>query len=217
MRTYLFLSFFFLCGTNTLSAQLLDSIKLAFSAEPKWFVKLNSRGSFITTRHAQIEGVLVGLQYNDKVLLGVGYNWLGTRFSRTIPITENGVSGIANGRLTFRFLSGYFEYAFFAKNNFEITIPVQVGIGYSTILYRDFQGERQTQNSRMVVLYEPSMVFQYHFLRYFSAGGGLGYRLMLVNNIQLQENFNSPIYIWRFNVYFGKIYKDFEKRRGYAR
>jgi hypothetical protein len=206
-----FLFFLFFLFSLNVNAQLLDSIKLAFSAEPKFFVKLNSRGSFITTRHAQIEGVLLGLEFDEKVLVGIGYNWLGSRFNRNIIVTENDLTYQTSGRLNFNFISGYFEYAFFAQNRFEITIPVQIGIGTSHISYRNLNNRRARQSSRMIAMYEPAMIFQYHFLKYFSAGGGLGYRLMLANNIQLQENFNSPIYLWRFNVFLGKIYKDIKK------
>ena len=56
--------------------------------------------------------------------------------------------------------------------------------------------------------YEPAITFQYRLLKYFGAGFGIGYRLMVVPNQQLNEKFTSPVYIFKTRIYFQDILRD---------
>jgi hypothetical protein len=55
------------------------------------------------------------------------------------------------------------------------------------------------------------MTIEHRFLKYFAAGGGVGFRLMLKNNTALDERFSAPIYLLRFRILFEELYRDFSK------
>ena len=63
-------------------------------------------------------------------------------------------------------------------------------------------------NQKFVITYEPAITFQYRFLKYFGAGLGVGYRLMLKPNPQIEEKFTSPVYILKTKIYFQDIWQD---------
>ena len=52
------------------------------------------------------------------------------------------------------------------------------------------------------------MTIEYKFLRYFGLGGGVGFRLAIKTDQQINESFSAPEYILRVKIYFGDIYKE---------
>ncbi len=205
------LGLFILIATNA-SAQLIDSIAESFQYPPKLLIKLDTRNSFITSSFARIRGIKVGVDYNKTTKVGLGFSWLATDFYSNIEVKEEGVATVYRARLSYEYFAPYFEYAFYKHNNWEVSIPVQLGIGRSGYRYRDANEKKQIAGRKAMVLYEPAMTAQYRFLKYFGVGAGIGYRLMLVGNDNIDENFNSPIYILKAKVFFGDIYNDVFKR-----
>lgn len=196
---------------NSLSAQFLDSIKTSFNQKPSVDFKIDARNSFITNSLARIRGVKLGLNYGNRMRIGIGYNWLINSITREEGQKRiNGVSIPYYSKLSFQYISPYIEYTFYQSKKWRISIPVLIGAGGAR--YRlDFP---VTTKSRMqfVTLYEPYMTAEYKLFKYFSIGFGTGYRLILTGTNDIRKDLTSPIYVVNANVLFGDLYKRLVKK-----
>ena len=183
-----------------------EHIRESFRSKPGLDIRVDLRNSFITTRLAQVRGVKLGLDYNSTVKLGLSYNWLESDIIRKVTDDQGNAIG---ANLKYRYIAPYFEYAFYRKDPWEISIPVHLGLGLANYEYRQTQLVRLP--SRFILGYEPYMVARYVVLKYFGIGAGVGYRLVFIGNSALQENFNSPIYVFKFQLLLGRIWSDINK------
>jgi len=151
----------------------------------------------------------VGLNYNDVSQFGLSYNWLGSKLEKSVFDTK--YQKIDTAKLQLSYIAPFFEYTFYRTKRFWASIPVQIGVGISHFVYNDEGGKRRIVHQQPVILYEPSMIFEYRLFRYMGIGSGIGYRIMLLNNKAIGESFNSPIYLFWGRIYFGKIYDDLFK------
>ncbi len=195
--------------TSGTRAQLLDSIGMFLQERPRLTLGLDSRGSFISNQNVRMLGVKVGLEHGGRVRYGIGYSWLGTPVEREAEVLEEGVTRTVTTRVRLGLVTPYFSYAFYQRGPWEVSIPVQVGIGGGSLVYDDLQGNTRKLKQAFVFTYEPAMTVQYRFLKYFAVGGGLGYRLAFTN-ASLDESLNAPVYIIGVRVFFGEVYKDLQ-------
>jgi hypothetical protein len=186
--------------------QFQENIKEALKSKPKLDARVDLRNSFITTRLAQIRGVKLGLDYESTVKFGLSYNWLESNITRQFDDAD----GSYDAELKYRYIAPYFEYAFYRRDPWEISIPAHLGLGLANYEYNTVSGRVQ-QPYQFILSYEPYMVGRYIVFKYFGIGAGVGYRLVLVGNNALQENFNSPIYVFKFQVLLGRIWSDLKK------
>ena len=188
----------------SLIAQRIDSIPDYLKEPPVLIVKLDMRGSFISNESVRFAGIKVGLEHMGKVQYGIGYSFLLSPVEATARV--EGLGEVAT-RLRFGYVTPYFDFAFYQKNNWELRIPVQFGIGAGSVVYTDTDGRKHKLQSSGVFLYEPSMTVQYRFLRYFAIGGGWGYRLVL-RSAPLADGLTAPIYTFGLRVFFGDLWRE---------
>lgn len=194
---------FMLCWLPA-EAQLLDSLA-RFSEQPRRLVvKLDSRGSFISNSRVSIMGVKLGLEHAGRFQYGLGYSFL--RTSVEAPRTVDGMAATPT-RLWISYVSPYVEYAFYQRGPWEVRIPVQLGFGSGSLVFRDAQDRKQRTARSFLLLYEPSMTVQYRFLKYFGANLGWGYRLLLVPT-ELDERLTAPTYVLGLKVFFGDLWRE---------
>jgi hypothetical protein len=189
-------------GAQSFEQELKDAVK----TKPKLEFRLDSRHSFINQTGVKTAGVKVGIQFDEKLSIGLGYNRLWSPLSRVI-VQEGTLTKVD---LAFHNLSPYIEYVFFRDNKWELSIPVQFGFGSSYYSNKSNVGANKLRKE-IVVSYEPAITFQYRFFKYFGAGIGIGYRFMIVGNEQLEEKFTSPVYIFKTRFYFQDIWKDLNR------
>jgi len=176
---------------------MFDSIRESLKHKPSLYATYDGRGSFINNEIAQVQSVKIGATFNRQFTLALGYNWLNSDFPRTHLDQEM--------KLRMRYGSAFAEYSFLEHHNVEVTIPVILGFGQSFL-----QNEAKEQYlNGFILTYEPSMTATWRVLKYFGVGGGVGYRLLLIRNSDLNSQFNSPTYLFRFKIFFGDLYKDF--------
>lgn len=192
---------------------MLDSIRYYLAEPPSFMAKFDSRHSFISSRHGRIFGIKAGLDHGGKVQYGLGLNWLNNTndFARELKFGDSTVSGA----LKFWFISPFFEYTFFENPHWELSMPVRIGAGAARFTYRDPLRDKRIERKRTVFTYEPVLTAQYKFWRYFGIGAGVGYRIIGIDPSLIPKRFDqepyrfsSPIYIFRFKVFFGKMYRD---------
>lgn len=201
MRTFFLaisLLFVLAFSSHEVKAQLFDSIARAFEVKPKPVFKLEARNAFVTSSFVKMKGVKVGLNFNNQVRVGLGYSWMKSDY-------ETIYEGDTN-QLGFGYGLAFFEYTFYHSKHWNLEIPLQLGLG--RIVYKE---QKNIHAHQWVPIYEPAMTMEYLFLRYFGIGFGAGYRLVLKGDHPIKERFTSPIYIFKFKIDFGNIYKDVKK------
>jgi hypothetical protein len=188
---------------NTNYAQLIDTLSYHLSKKPKLDLRLDSRNGLISNQHTQVFGIKLGLNHGKSVKYGIGYNRLNTQVYRGF--------GINTYEFHLEYIAPYFEYSFFASNRWEIGIPIQLGVGRG--FYSSDELAVKDYRSSLLVLYEPMMNADYYFMRYFTVGIAIGYRLALYGGFKVPEKITSPTYAVRFNILLGKIYRDIRAKK----
>lgn len=154
-----------------------------------------------------MRSIKAGVNFRKSLSLGVSYNWLKTDIVQ--PVSLAGKEELAVVRL--RYIAPFAEYTFYRNGTWEATVPVQIGIGKSFLQVGEGSNSmRLARNS--VVLYEPSMALEYKVLNVLGLGAGVGYRLMLKNNHEIEQRFTSPTYVLRIRLIFDEIYKISKKK-----
>jgi hypothetical protein len=208
MRYFLlFVLLFFLSSIPCAFAQSFEEeLRNAIKESPRLELRLDSRHSFISERGVRVIGIKGGIQFDDKLSFGLGYNWMNSSIENHLEVAEN----VYRTELVFYNFSPYVEYVFYRDERWELSIPVQFGLGSS--YYRNLDGNGPNEFARRFVLsYEPAITSQYRFLKYFGVGLGIGYRLMLKPNPEVKERFTSPVYIFKTKLYFQDLLRDLRK------
>lgn len=195
-----------LCAACHAHSQLLDSIALFAKEEPRPVVRLDLKGSFVSNHNVRMMGVKVGLEHAKRFQYGVGYGFLFTPVVRDRYV--HGL-GTRSSRLRLGYVSTYVDYAFYQRGPWEVRIPVQLGIGSGSVIYRDDMDRKQKLFRSGLIIYEPGMTVQYRFLNYFGIGAGWGYRLVIRTRHSLDERLTAPIYTFGLRVFFADLYRDF--------
>jgi hypothetical protein len=91
-------------------------------------------------------------------------------------------------------------------------VPVQIGIGQSFVRY-EINGLRTDVRKDNIVLYEPGMNVEYKMFNILGLGGGVGYRIMLKNNKEIDQQFTSPVYVIRIRLIFDEILRQARKHK----
>lgn len=173
-----------------------------FRQKPMPSAKLDSRNSFISGRSARVHGIKAGVSFGKRLTLGVGYNWIARGIEQELPPNF----GVVNSDVKLRYVAPFVEYSFYKKGNWEAAVPVQLGFGKSFLQYERF-GRKERLYESNVILYEPGMNIEYKIINLIGVGAGLGYRIMLKNNKEIDHSFTSPVYVIRFRLIFDEIYK----------
>lgn len=182
-------------------AQLFDSISNSLKHSPTPLLKLESRNAFITSSFIQTYAIKGGLNFKKTFKIGIGYSWLKQKYQQKSLIHPNDST-----RLKIHSVLIFAEYKYWKQKKWSSEIIMQIAGGNMTY----FQNKIMVKNTP-VFIYEPAMLVDYQFLRYFSIGGGVGYRLAIKFNKAVKEQFTSPIYIYRLKFDFGKVWNDLKK------
>jgi len=198
-----------MCQTFMGKAQLFYSIKADIKKKPTFQYKFDSRSAFIGNRNANVWGIKIGLGYNKRIRFGLGYNYLKSRLPSKVNLISPLSSEPIKARLRMRYISLYFEYVYYRKNKWELSVPVQLGIG--TTKYVSFTNPSQNYQTPgyLVVLYEPCLSVNYRVLPYIALGTEMGLRLALYKNNQIKEQLTAPIYVFKVLFYWSDMINHF--------
>lgn len=179
--------------------------KESFSSKPKFEFKFDSRFSFLRNTEVKTTGVKIGLSFNRKFNVGLGINQLLVRSESEI-IDQNDTIPV---NLSYNYFSPYFEYVYFSSKKWEFNLSTQVGFGEASFEYTNTEGDKLKTNKTTLISYEPAMLIDYKIIKWFGVGMGVGYRLVLFKNGDINENFSSPVYVVKLKVYLGAIVRTF--------
>jgi len=184
-------------NTKNEDIDMFESINLSLQEKPKFYIGFDNKNSFISNRSGWFIGAKVGLEYNKIFRYGIGFYGL---YNKTYAKYINGIKK-SEEYLSFNYASIFAEYIFKSSKKYEYSLPINLGFGYSWL--GDFQTSAERQ---FVILYEAQLNGLYYPISFFGVGAGVGYRIMLLNNKKIDEQFSAPIYNIKFKIVFGEIF-----------
>jgi len=207
--------------TNSVFAQSSDQNKglgIDFKDKPTIFFMYDRNYSFVESKLASTSGLKIGLEFSKKLKLGIGYSWLNNDVvEKKTVITDLGNDTSLNAKLTMRMGILYSEYIFYDKSNWQFSMPVQLGIGTSYFTYYESMGdlvEKKKLSQEGIGMLNVTGMATYRVLKWFGLSAGAGVRLMIVDNNNVDQNLNGPIFAFRIRIFFGEIYKSFFPKAG---
>ncbi|MFH2140813.1 MAG: hypothetical protein ABIJ97_00220 [Bacteroidota bacterium] len=192
-------------------SQFEEEIKESLTYKPKLTFRYDSRNSIISNRGARINSFKTGLEYNNILTFGVGYDWLSSDIKRNKFLIENDhIVDTIDMFLKLKYISLYTEYKFYRDKKWEFYLPVSFGIG--TAYYRYYYNTSYiNEKYTLALIYETNMIGQYKIIPYLAVGAGVGYRIMIKGNSMTNENFTSSVYIVKIKLLFSQIISDLSK------
>lgn len=190
--------------THNCLAQFEKEFRKNFNYKPKLDIKFDSRISFLTNDNVTTKGIKIGVAYNKRVKFGLGINNMLTPVkSKRFKYNDS-----IDVKLIYAYFSPYIEYVYFLTKKWEFSLSLQMGIGGSHYEYTDsLSNKLKIIRNGAMISYEPATFVDYKIIRYIGIGSGVGYRLMLYKNSYIKEQFTSPMYIFKFKVYLGEIWR----------
>jgi hypothetical protein len=202
---------FFLLSIHQLYGQpTLDTIRTCLTERPQLFAKLDGRNSFIENSRAKIFGIKAGITYGKRLQFGIGYNQMyppAAGFDKPMYFYNSfGESYTVLAHLKMYYFSAYAEYVFYQTKHWELSMPLQVGVGKSYYRYT-YAGIKHKTDELFNFIYEPAIAIEYKFVKWIGVGADIGFRFMVTSDKHLNKNFTSPTYAFKFLIYYSEIYK----------
>ncbi len=196
--------------TNPVKGQLSDTIDYSLKQKPKFFITLASFNTFIDGQYANIGGVRLGLNYNQRIRFGFGFfNLTNNAVVTSINIKENDLDYYTNGQLYFHFVSVSTEYFFYNKYPWQCAVmPLHLGFGVAKYGYINRPGRiKSYTKSESVVLYQPEVSAQYSVFQWLGAGVSTGYRFTLIRSRKEVKDLNALTFSFDIRLFLDEIYK----------
>lgn len=211
VRKLIFIIFLLLHAGILLRAQpTLDTIQKCLKQKPQLFAKLDGRNSFIENSRAKIFGAKLGIIYGKRLSFGLGYNQLYTQkngFDNTIYLqNKDGSLYPVIARLHMWYISAYTEYVFYTNKHWQLSMPLQIGVGKSYYTHMILDKKIKTVDA-FNFIYEPAVSVEYKIVKWVGIGADVGYRFMITSDKHLNKNFTSPTYAFKVLIYYGEIVK----------
>ena len=202
-RNYIFL---FLLISITGRAQFLEDIKSSLKKKPSIDARLETRNSFITNYRAKISGVRLGLVFQKKIKVGIGYSWLNSAITeRKAIINPFGLKDTVDNYLKFGYLALYTDFVFHKTKRWQLSVPLQWGAGLSWHQYNNGIYTIKTSNN-FLLLYEPGISVQFKIFKWCGLGSDIAYRFAIERHVGLMSKLNSPTYAFKFLIWFDQLF-----------
>lgn len=175
------------------------------------FLVLDTYQSFIGNKSADVFGFRGGVEWNHLWRFGAGYNKISadiieykTLPSSEIPFAKNDT---VKAQLYLTYYPVMAEYIFFRQDPWQMSIPFQIGYGKSYFQYFDINDKGRKIFSRGVMVSQTGLNAQYKIIRWVGVTAGVGYRIMLKNNPEIETQMNSPVFAVGIKIFLGEVVK----------
>lgn len=178
----------------------------------KLISNFDSRYSFIDKETVKINGIKLGMEWNERWRTGLGIYFLSNRFNKPEDAVAS-LPGKQIANLRFRYFVLYGEYIFLQNRKWEISAPMQAGMGTLYYKYKDETGQQIKTDRQLIYLAEPSVAAHYKIFYWLGIGAGAGYRQVLNPDSSLAHDLDEPIYYGKVKLFLGELYKEYIKKR----
>ena len=207
---FLFLIFLYLLQLKTVAQPTIDTMKWCLQQKPQPFGKLDTRHSFIYNNRVKIIGIKAGLNYGNRLHFGIGYNQLyfpSKKLNKQIYYTNtDGAQDSVMAKLKLFYFSIHAEYIFHKNNRWQLSMPLQIGIGKTCYKYR-LENTKYKIGEHVNFVYEPAISIEYKVVKWLGIGADVGFRFMLTRNREINQKFNSPVYAFKLLIYYDEVFK----------
>ena len=128
---------------------------------------------------------------------------------------QNPPAGLAMPDLSLLYFTPSFTYLLVQQRFFEVSIPLDVGIGRSHYTVTDAHNQLVTDTRDTFVPAEAGVGLLLKPTRWVGVSGGVGYRVSLTRE-SFEDDFNGWYYCYRLNLFVGTIWADLRHRSGRA-
>ncbi len=191
-------------------ARLSDTISYSLHQKPKFFLTLASFNTFIDGQFANITRVKFGLNYNQRVRLGISISDLARNDVVTpINVNENEYEYTTNGRLLFSNVGISAEYFFYNDYPWQFGVaPLNIGFGKARYEYysRLYETGKSTP-SELVISYQPEISAQYSIFKWIGVGATTGYRFTLYRSREATQHLNAPLFAVDIRLFVDEVYQ----------
>jgi hypothetical protein len=195
-----------LCFTLISKAQFLDTIKFITHKKPSIDARLESRHSFIKNDLVKVTGVRLGLIFQKKLKVGIGYSWLKSNVTNNLAITNYlGKPDTVKNFLKFGYIAYYADFVFHKTKRWQLSVPLQLGTGLAWFKYNNGNEDIKSKK-HFLSLYEPGITVQFKITKWLGLGADIGYRFTLKNTQYVGDKLNSPTYAFKLMLWFDQLF-----------
>lgn len=175
------------------------------------FFTLDSYFSFIGQKSADVWGFRAGITWSEKWRFGAGYNKISSDIIEKKVLKGEELQFAPNDTVKARLLLTFYplmaEYIFYRKDPWQFSAPLLLGYGTSYFEYFGRNNDTRKILRKGVLASQVGIHAQYRILRWVGVSAGLGYRVMLVNNPDIETEMNSPVFSIGIKIYIHEIIK----------
>lgn len=195
-------------------AQKMEENAFSHPGKRKFIFGFDSRNSFIENRRSKILGIRVGIETKNSLnRYGLGiYNMRDDIKRRNAKVPEYPLP-LDTLRLDYGFFSLFYERVIYVKGNFEMSVPLQIGVGEVARRFYNSNRELVELEPVPIQVIETSIAAQYKILPWIGVGSGFGYNLVFSDNKAVGKAFNSPFYVLKVKLYLGELYRKLKKKK----
>ncbi|UYZ63532.1 hypothetical protein [Hymenobacter weizhouensis] len=168
--------------------------------------QFDQRFSLLQGKLVGINGLKAGVEWRGRWRAGLGVYLL----SGGVP-TRGGVPAAlpaaTRDELRFRYVSAYGEYVLIGNPRWELSVPLQLGVGNFYSKYYLPDGSVQRSPKELIYMVEPTAMSHFRVFRWIGLGAGAGYRQMVFVNDQLEDQLSGVIFTGRVKLFLGDLYK----------
>ncbi|KUG08347.1 hypothetical protein [Solirubrum puertoriconensis] len=168
--------------------------------------QFDQRFSLLQNELVGINGVKLGVEWRGRLRTGVGVYFLGSALPTNAPAPFPLPAGTEN-TVRFRYAALYGEYVLIGTPRWELSVPVQAGLGRYYVRYEQPDGSVYRTPRQHIWLVEPTLGGHMRVFRWVGVGAGAGYRQALLTNKNLENDISGAIFYGRVKLFLGDLYK----------
>jgi hypothetical protein len=177
------------------------------------YFSIDNRNSFINGRKAQFGGIQLGVILFEEHTLGIGLYGITQQSKAKYRVLDDTIS--AQKSISLNYFTLFYEFSFFERKHFDISLPIEVGLGGYDIKWENSRtGRLYRERKGGIILTGIGVQPTWMPLPWVGVSFLVGYRLVLDN--ATSENFNGLYYNLGLNFDLRQIYRDI-KYRGFIR
>lgn len=167
---------------------------MAFLSQKSFDFRYESKNSFSSGNRIEVVSLKLGTTFGKKISIGGGYAWLNSDLSKSTMFPDlNGSVAYQNNRFTFRYLCYYIDFVFHKSKRWTLSSQVEIGAGFSKYEFLK-NGQKNRRIGDFICLYNPAVNIKFKIYKWLGVAGTIGYRFMLVNDVTMIKQLNSPLY-----------------------
>lgn len=168
--------------------------------------QFDQRYSLLQRELVGINGVKLGVEWRGRLRTGVGLYFLSSAINTNAP-TPGFVPPGTVDKIRFRYAALYGEYVLVGTPRWEVSTPLQVGLGRYYVRYQYPDGTVYRSPRQTIWLIEPTIGGHMRVFRWVGLGAGAGYRQALLTEDKLEDDISGVVFYGRVKLFLGDLYK----------